>query len=412
VTDILGASPVVHGGVSPSLRDLSARPASVESVLNRASGESEQYVAAGQAETQNACGGDVRPAATLADPGETGTRRGDRAPSATGAVGISVLQGGEDVNASYRDRVHTSDEAPSETGESEPPVDVTEAYALCERIVGAEARNFSYGIRLLPRPKRQALSAVYAFARRVDDIGDGDLPPAAKSAALSEVREQAADPGGHPGDGVLVALADAARRYPLDLDAFGELVDGCEMDQRDTVYQTWDELAVYCRNVAGSIGRLSLAVFNPPSLHSDPAVPIELADRLGLALQLTNILRDVREDLENGRVYLPQDDLAAHRCTLELRPDGALDDQGGRLVALIRFQAARAEGLYAEGLRLLPLLDRRSRACCGALAGIYHALLRRIAENPEAVLNSRVSVPTPQKISVALGALLLPSPRR
>ncbi len=289
--------------------------------------------------------------------------------------------------------------------------DITAAYAECERIVGAEARNFSYGIRLLPRPKRQALSAVYAFARRVDDIGDGDLPPAEKTAALDHARKQAAAPGDFPDDPVLVALTDSAARYPLDLGAFGELIDGCEMDQRGTVYRTWDDLAVYCRCVAGSIGRLSLGVFDPPALRTEPSVANALADTLGLALQLTNILRDLREDLTNGRIYLPQEDLEAHGCKLELNAQGDLDPQGGKLAGLIRAEADRAEKLYAEGLGLLPLLDRRSRACCGALSGIYHALLRRIAAEPEAVLTSRVSVPTPQKLTVALGALLLPAPR-
>lgn len=297
------------------------------------------------------------------------------------------------------------------TSDQNPPPDIAEAYAACERIVGTEARNFSYGIRLLPKPKRHALSAVYAFARRVDDIGDGDLSLDEKSAALDETRKQAAAPADYPTDPVLVALADSATRYPLDLDAFGELVDGCEMDQRDTVYRTWNELAVYCRCVAGSIGRLSLGVFNPPSLRTDPDAPNALADTLGLALQLTNILRDLREDLTNGRIYLPREDLEAHGCELVLDTEGNLDPQGGRLAALIRDETDRAEKLYAEGLGLLPLLDRRSRACCGALSGIYHALLRRIAAEPEAVLSSRVSVPTPQKLSVALGALLLPAPR-
>jgi len=288
---------------------------------------------------------------------------------------------------------------------------VEEAYAECERIVGAEARNFSYGIRLLPRPKRQALSAVYAFARRVDDIGDGDLPPDEKAAALGVARKQAESPGEYPGDPVLIALADAARRYPLDLSAFGELVDGCEMDQRGTAYRTWDDVAVYCRNVAGSIGRLSLGVFDPPALRDEPAALGALADQLGLALQLTNILRDIREDLSNGRIYLPQEDLDAHGVTLRLTAGGDVDAQDGRVAALVKFEAERAEKLYAQGLRLLPYLDRRSRACCGALSGIYHALLRRIMAQPEAVLTSRVSVPTPQKLSVALGALLLPAPR-
>jgi 15-cis-phytoene synthase len=306
------------------------------------------------------------------------------------------------------------DPAPPSPGATDSAAgDLQAAYEECERIVSTQARNFSYGIRLLPVPKRRALSAVYAFARRIDDIGDGDLPPETKRKALAEARAQAAAPELHGGDPVLRALADSAARYPLDLGAFGELIDGCEMDQEDTVYPTWDDLALYCRNVAGSIGRLTVAVCDPPSLRTDPKLPNALADRLGLALQLTNILRDVREDFVNGRVYLPQEDLAAHGCTVALLPDGSIDPRGGRMAELIRAEAARAERLYAEGLRLLPLLDRRSRACCGALAGIYHALLRRIAADPAAVLSSRVSVPVPRKLAVAAGALLaLPKPGR
>jgi phytoene synthase len=283
--------------------------------------------------------------------------------------------------------------------------ELTAAYALCERIVGSQAKNFSYGIRLLPGPKRRALSAIYAFARRVDDIGDGDLPHERKLAGLVETRRQAEHPERFPEDPVLVALADTARRYPVDLGAFGELVDGCEKDQVGTTYQTWDELAVYCRDVAGSIGRLSLAVFNPPALHSDPKPTEELADKLGLALQLTNILRDVREDLQGGRVYLPQQTLDEHGCTLRLLPDGSLDPQDGH-------EAKRAESLYAEGLALLPLLDWRSRGCCGALSGIYHALLGRIATEPEATFDARMSLPASTKLAVAARALAprLPGP--
>jgi phytoene synthase len=279
------------------------------------------------------------------------------------------------------------------------------AYALCERIVGSQAKNFSYGIRLLPGPKRRALSAIYAFARRVDDIGDGDLPHEAKLAGLAETRRQAEHPERFPEDAVLVALADTARRYPIDLGAFGELVDGCEMDQVGTTYQSWDELAVYCRNVAGSIGRLSLGVFNPPALHSEPKQTEELADKLGLALQLTNILRDVREDLQGGRVYLPRKTLDEFECELRLRQDGSLDPQGGKLAAVIRYEAERAQALYAEGLALLPLLDWRSRGCCGALSGIYHELLKLIAAEPEATFDRRLSLPARTKLAVAARAL-------
>jgi 15-cis-phytoene synthase len=288
------------------------------------------------------------------------------------------------------------------------------AYALCERIVGTQAKNFSYGIRLWPGPKRRAMSAIYAFARRVDDIGDGDLPPEAKAAGLAETRRQAEHPERFPEDPVLVALADTARRYPIDLGAFGELVDGCELDQVGTTYASWDELAVYCRDVAGSIGRLSLGVFNPPALRSDPKPTEELADKLGLGLQLTNILRDVREDLQNGRVYLPQKTLDEHGCELRLLPDGTLDPQDGRLAAVIRHEAQRAESLYAEGLGLLPLLDWRSRGCCGALSGIYHALLGLIAAEPEATFGQRLSLPASTKLAVAARALApnLPGARR
>ena len=288
------------------------------------------------------------------------------------------------------------------------------AYAMCERIVGTQAKNFSYGIRLLPGPKRRALSAIYAFARRVDDIGDGDLPHEAKLAGLVETRRQAEHPERFPEDPVLVALADTARRYPIDLGAFGELVDGCELDQVGTTYASWDELAVYCRDVAGSVGRLSLGVFNPPALHSDPKPTEELADKLGLALQLTNILRDVREDLQGGRVYLPQSTLDEHGCELRLLQDGTLDPQGGRLAAVIRHEAQRAESLYAEGLGLLPLLDWRSRGCCGALSGIYHALLKAIAAEPEAIFWQRLSLPASTKLAVAARALApnLPGTRR
>jgi phytoene synthase len=279
------------------------------------------------------------------------------------------------------------------------------AYALCEQIVGSQAKNFSYGIRLLPGPKRRALSAIYAFARRVDDIGDGDLPHDAKLAGLVETRRQAEHPERFPEDPVLVALADAARRYPIDLGAFGELVDGCEMDQVGTTYQSWDELAVYCRNVAGSVGRLSLGVFNPPALHTEPKQTEELADKLGLALQLTNILRDVREDLQGGRVYLPRKTLDEFECELKLRQDGTLDPQGGKLAAVMRYEAERAESLYAEGLGLLPLLDWRSRGCCGALSGIYHELLKVIAAQPEATFGQRLSLPAKTKLAVAARAL-------
>ena len=285
--------------------------------------------------------------------------------------------------------------------------DVRAAYRHCEEVTRTQARNFSYGIRLLPAAKRRALSAVYAFARRVDDIGDGTMPAADKLAALQDARvsiaalerDGASAAGGDP---VLVALADAAARYPVPLAAFGELIDGCEADVRGTTYTTWAELEHYCRCVAGSIGRLSLGVFT----SRDRATAEPLADDLGIALQLTNIVRDIREDLINGRVYLPAEDL--DRFGAVLGPDRAIaDDLAGdrALEDVVRFEARRAFGWYATGLRLLPLLDRRSAASAGAMAGIYLRLLQQIVAEPSAALRQRQSLPGKAKAAVAFRAL-------
>ncbi|MGC9665224.1 presqualene diphosphate synthase HpnD [Planosporangium sp. 12N6] len=283
-----------------------------------------------------------------------------------------------------------------------PATAVDAAYRQCEAITRREARNFSYGIRLLPTPKRRALSAVYATARRIDDIGDGDLTDDEKLTRLGAARESLHRlPAGAAGDPVLLALADAASHLPIPLDAFDELINGCAADVNGTTYATFDDLVWYCRCVAGSIGRLSLGVFGT----GEPERAAGLADSLGIALQLTNILRDLREDRGNGRVYLPKEDLDRFGCTLE--PDG--DGFAGppeAFTALVRFEAARAERWYETGLRLLPMLDARSAACTAAMAGIYHRLLARIARDPLAVTRSRLSLPPREKAWVAARALV------
>ena len=316
------------------------------------------------------------------------------------------------------------------------PPDVQAAYQHCEHITRTQARNFAYGITLLPGDKRRALSAVYALARRIDDIGDGDLPRDTKLTALAQARAEiialAAGGPAPAGDLVLVALADAARRFAIPLAAFGELIEGCEADVRGVTYRTFDDLEHYCRCVAGSIGRLSLGVFG----CADPAVAGPLADALGVALQLTNIIRDIREDLGNGRVYLPAEDLARFGCTLEpggtLGPDGTGPaasapaasapaggaGPGGRTASggmdrLIRFEADRARGWYARGLALMPLLDWRSKASTGAMAGIYLRLLDHMSASPGTVLQERMSLPAQEKLLVAGRSLLgrTPVPR-
>jgi phytoene synthase len=292
------------------------------------------------------------------------------------------------------------------------------AYARCEQITRAEAKNFSYGIRLLPGEKRRAMSALYAVARRIDDIGDGGAAGGAgprpdatdKRTALKAVRADLAHVAEHgtspdAADPVLVALADVTHRFPLPMAALEELVDGCEMDvdmDRDgRRYATFEDLVGYCRRVAGTVGRLSIAVYGTP----DPAVAEPLADTLGVALQVTNILRDIVEDRrEMGRVYLPTEDL---------RRFGVADDLSGPeegLIGVILYEAARAERRYAEGLPLLDMLDRRSRACTAAMAGIYRRLLRRIQADPAQVLRRRVSLPAHEKAAVAARALTVGRP--
>ncbi|MCL7375360.1 presqualene diphosphate synthase HpnD [Streptomyces sp. 35G-GA-8] len=293
-------------------------------------------------------------------------------------------------------------------GQTPMSAPVLAAYSYCEAVTGQQARNFAYGIRLLPAEKRQAMSALYALSRRVDDIGDGTLAPEAKQARLDDtrallerVRKGAVDEDDT--DPVAVALTDAARRFPIPLGGLDELIDGVLMDVRGDTYETWDDLKAYCRCVAGAIGRVSLGVFGTTPGAPGAERAAEYADTLGLALQLTNILRDVREDAGNGRTYLPSDDLAKFGCSAGFH--SATPAAGADFAGLVHFEVRRARALFAEGLRLLPMLDRRSGACVAAMAGIYRRLLDRIARDPGAVLRGRVSLPGREKAYVAVRGL-------
>jgi 15-cis-phytoene synthase len=265
------------------------------------------------------------------------------------------------------------------------------AYDFCEAVTGQEAKNFAYGIRLLRRPERRALSAVYALARRIDDIGDGQAAPELKLAGLQTIRKEIDPIDPQSNDPVLVAVADAARRYGLSMSCFGEIIDGCEMDVTGTTYETINDLVGYCRRVAGSVGRLSLGIFG----SSDPEQAVPLADALGVALQLTNILRDIVEDRSIGRVYLPREDAESVGC------DPALSGPPSEIARLVVLECRRADEWFAEGLQLLSLLDGRGRACVSAMAGIYRRLLVRIERDPLAVTRGRVSLPTWEKALVA-----------
>ena len=241
-----------------------------------------------------------------------------------------------------------------------------DAYAAVERLTRRRARNFAYGIMILPKPKRRAIAAIYAFARRVDDIADGEDAPAEKRRRLHELHERL-DAANAADEAMWIALADARTRYPIPGRALHDLVDGGLQDLDQTRYATFDELLGYCRRVAGAVGVACTAVYGA----DEP----ERAQTLGLALQLINIMRDVREDWRLGRVYLPQDelssfgvtedDIAAGRCTEAWR-------------ALMAYHAARARAYLEDGLTIVRCLDGRSAACVSTFAGLYRATLERI----------------------------------
>jgi 15-cis-phytoene synthase len=293
-----------------------------------------------------------------------------------------------------------------------PAIEIERAYERCDEITRKAAANFYYGIRLLPRPKRQAMSAVYAFARRVDDIGDDGFDRETQMAALATERrrldvlvgdsgdawgEVTLDTGDGDLDPVILALAHARRHYDLPVEALELLVDGVELDVLGSHYETFDELVRYCRAVAGSIGRLCLAIFTEGQANGAAS----LADELGVAMQLTNILRDIREDDARGRVYLPAEDL--RRFGLD-RSFSELPDE--RVAPLISFEAARAQEWFDSGLRLVEQLDARSAACVLAMTGIYRSILERIADQPTHVLHERISLGAWEKTWVAARSLV------
>jgi phytoene synthase len=266
-----------------------------------------------------------------------------------------------------------------------------EAYAEVERLTRRRARNFAYGIMVLPREKRRAIAAIYAFARRVDDVADGDLPVSEKRAQLELARAALSSTGV---DAMSIALADARSRFPIPDRALHALVDGGLQDLEQTRYANFDELGGYCKKVAGAVGVACVAVYG-----SDD---VERAETLGIALQLINIIRDVREDWELGRVYLPQDELASFGVTED-------DIAAGRATAawraLLTFQAERARVHLQDGLGLLSSLDGRSALCVSTFAGLYRATLERIEARGFDVFEGQPQLSTLTKLRIVGGGL-------
>jgi phytoene synthase len=266
-----------------------------------------------------------------------------------------------------------------------------QAYAEVGRLTRTRAKNFAYGIMVLPKPKRQAIAAVYAFAREVDDIADGNLPPEEKRSRLEDLRASLDE---RRNGAMHIALTDARTRYPIPRSALDALVEGGLQDIEQTRYADFEELRAYCAKVAGAVGIACIAIYG-----SDDVVH---AEQMGLALQLINIMRDVREDWELGRVYLPQDELARAGVTEQQIAAGAVTPEW---VALMRGQADRARALLAEGRRLLPTLDRRSALCVATFAGLYEATLDAIEARSYDVFGERPGMSPAAKLAIVARSL-------
>ena len=270
-----------------------------------------------------------------------------------------------------------------------------QAYERCRDITRAEARNFYYGFLFLPGPRRAGIHAAYAFSRRCDDSVDGDEPLDEKLMALEARREElgrcyAGDPP--PDDAVVVALADAVRRFAIPRVHFDHLLEGVEWDMTISRYPGFLHLEEYCDRVAGAVGLVSLHVFG----FTDPAAPGHARD-LGVALQLVNIMRDVEEDAARGRIYLPQDEMRAHGVAEEDVLAG-IASPGFR--ALMQDQGARAREYFARGERLLPLLDRRARMCVAMMAALYREILAGIEARDHDVFGDRVALSAGRKVAL------------
>jgi len=284
-------------------------------------------------------------------------------------------------------------------------ITLDEAYATCRAIAKREAKNFYYAFVALPEPRRNAICAIYAFMRKADDLSDDESLSREDRRRNLEQWQSAwhnAAAGASTDDPVFIAVRDAIQRYSIPLSLLDELIAGTTSDLKanpndapDT-YATFADLYRYCYLVASVVGLVCIRIFG----YTDPAAE-KLAEETGVAFQLTNILRDVAEDAERGRVYLPLEDLAAQNVTLDSmlhRTAGTPPTPNER--ALLAEIGRRAETYYASADKLLPLINRESRPALWVLVSIYHALLRRIQRADYDVFSKRASVPTAQKITI------------
>lgn len=288
-------------------------------------------------------------------------------------------------------------------------VELSDAYEECRLITKREARNFFYAFLTLPAAKRRAIYAAYAFCRHCDDAVDELASLDDKQAALADLTARLDEAyNGNPQGPVFTALAHTAQTYDIPQSYFYDVIRGVEMDLTNNRYQTFQDLRLYCYRVASVVGLICLQIFG----YSHPKAKDYAVD-LGLAMQLTNILRDVQEDLARDRIYLPLDELHRFGYSEDELRNQVRNDAQRRLIA---FQVERAQSLFQSGAKLLPYLSPRSRACPAVLAAIYARILRRIASNDHNVFGGRISLSSREKLLVMTTTWLksflpLPNPK-
>ncbi len=277
-----------------------------------------------------------------------------------------------------------------------PDLRASERY--CELMARREAANFYWGFIALSRPQRTAIYALYDFARQVDDDADLDGPESRLERLQHHRRRLHEARPGDSTDPVMSVLAVAMARYAIPTAELEMLIDGMEMDLTTTRYASWLELREYCRLVASVVGRMCVRIFG----FSDPRA-LQRADDLGVALQLINILRDVREDAQRGRIYLPLDELQQFGISEQQILDGALAPSWPDFVA---FQAHRARQHHRSGLRVTELIPTQPAVCVRTMAGIYLRILDHIEADPGLPLRARASLSAAAKMAVMARAWL------
>ena len=271
-------------------------------------------------------------------------------------------------------------------------VSVEESYRQCQHIARRTGKNFYYSFLVMPSAKRVAMCAIYAFMRRSDDIADGAANPALASEGLRHWRASvdAALRGEDTNEPTLPALADTVNRYRIEARYFHELLDGTEMDQRVTRYETFDGLYRYCYHVASVVGLIVLPVFG----YKDKAALVP-AEACGIAFQLTNILRDVREDAGLGRIYLPGEDLAKFGVE---EADIMSSRSTPQFIELMKFEAARAREYYRKARSLLDMVESDSRGTLAVMMAIYGGILDKMEAKNYAVFEQRIRLSTAEKL--------------